>query len=83
MLCVKIMAKDHKNMVDNNRQYCLHERGITMKQEDGPLERAKERQYLEHLSLYGGFSMAKIVLSNALPSSLYYPDPNGDTEGKT
>ncbi len=54
-----------------------------MEQEKGPLERAQERQYWEHLSLYGGFSMAKIVLSNALPSNLYYPDPNGDTEGKT
>lgn len=25
-----------------------------------------------------GFSMAKVVLSNALPRSLYYPDPDGD-----
>ncbi len=54
-----------------------------MEQEKGPLERAQERQYWEHLSSYGGFSMAKIVLSNALPSSLYYPNPNGDTEGRT
>ncbi len=55
-----------------------------MKREDLLPERKREtQQYWEHLSLYGGFSMVKIVLSNALPSSLYYPDPKGDTEGRT
>ncbi len=29
----------------------------------------------EENMIYGGFSMAKVMLSNALPSSLYYPDP--------
>ncbi len=53
-----------------------------MKREDLPAEQKREmQQYMEHLSLFGGFSLAKIVLSNALPSSLYYPDPNGDMEG--
>lgn len=27
---------------------------------------------------HSGFSMAKVMLSNALPRSLYYPDPDGD-----
>ncbi len=54
-----------------------------MKREDLPPERKQEMEDLERISLYGGFSLAKIVLSNALPSSLYYPDPNGDTEGGT
>lgn len=31
---------------------------------------------------FGGFSLAKIVLSNALPSSLYYPDPPDYLRGK-
>ncbi len=53
-----------------------------MKREDRPPERKREtRQDMEQLSLYGGFSLAKIVLSNALPASLYYPNPNGDMEG--
>ncbi len=52
-----------------------------MKREELSPEREEEKRHLERLSLYGGFSMAKIVLSNALPSSLYYPDPNGDMEG--
>ncbi len=55
-----------------------------MERKDQPPERKREtRQDMERLSLYGGFSLAKIVLSNALPSSLYYPDPNGDMEGRT
>ncbi len=55
-----------------------------MKREDQLPERKREtQQHMEHLSLYGGFSLAKIALSNALPSSLYYPDPHGDMEGRT
>ncbi len=55
-----------------------------MKREDQLPERKREtRQDVERLSLYGGFSLAKIVLSNALPASLYYPSPNGDMEGGT
>lgn len=30
----------------------------------------------------GGFSLAKIVLSNALPSSLYYPYPPDYLRGR-
>lgn len=56
------------------------ERGMTMKQEDLSPEQKLEAQITERIGLYGGFSLAKIVLSNALPSSLYYPDPNGDTQ---
>lgn len=51
-----------------------------MKREDLPPERKREALRRERLSQYGGFSLAKIMLSNALPSSLYYPDPNGDTK---
>ncbi len=56
---------------------------MTMKREDMPAEQKDKAKELERLSLYGGFSLAKIVLSNALPSSLYYPNPNGDMEGGT
>lgn len=51
-----------------------------MKQEDLSPERKLQEQITERIGLYGGFSLAKIVLSNALPSSLYYPSPNGDAE---
>lgn len=32
----------------------------------------------KHTEYYAGFSMKKILLSNALPRSLYFPDPNKD-----
>ncbi len=54
-----------------------------MDRKDLPPEREEEARYRDRIGLYGGFSLAKIVLSNALPSSLYYPNPNGDMEGGT